>query len=87
MAHKLQRYNIDITALSNTCLADTSKITKVGDGYTFFWSGKTPDESRETGVGFAVGTFLIKKLEAPPKGISDQLMVMMILLKGKKSSN
>ena len=52
----LQRYNIDIAALSETRLADTGEITEVGAGYTFFWSGKTSDGRREAGVGFAIRT-------------------------------
>jgi exonuclease III len=83
VGHELQRYNIDIAALSETRLADTGEITEVGAGYTFFWSGKTPDERREAGVGFAVRTSLVKNLESLPKGISDRLMVMRLPLKGK----
>ena len=33
---ELQRYNIDIAALSETRLADTGSITEVGAGYIFF---------------------------------------------------
>ena len=43
---ELQRYNIDIAALSETRLADTGSIAEVGAGYTFFWSGKAADERR-----------------------------------------
>ena len=32
----LQRYNIDVAALSETRLADTGEITEVGAGYTFY---------------------------------------------------
>ena len=80
----LQRYDIDIAALSETRLADTGEITEFGAGYTFVWSGKTSDERREAGVGFAFRTSLVMKLESLPKGISDRLMVMRLPLKGKK---
>ena len=78
----LQRYNMDIAALSETRLP--GEITEVGAGYTFFWSGKTSDEGREAGVGFAIRTSLVMKLEPLPKGINDRLMVMTLPLKGKK---
>ena len=82
VGQELQRYNIDIAALSETRLADTGEITEVGAGYTFFWSGKTLEERREAGVGFAIRTSLVKNL---PKGISDRLMVMRLPLNGKRS--
>ena len=83
VGRELQRYSIDVAALSETRLADTGEITEVGAGYTFFWSGKAPNERREAGVGFAIRTALVKNLESLPKGISDRLMVMRIPLRGK----
>ena len=80
---ELQRYNIDIAALSETRLADTGSITEVGAGYTFFWSGKAADERREAGVGFAIRTPLVRHLESLPKGINDRLMMLRLPLKGK----
>ena len=80
---ELQRYNIDIAALSETRLADTGSITEVGAGYTFFWSGKAADERREAGVGFAIRTSLVRHLESLPKGINDRLMMLRLPLKGK----
>jgi len=84
VAQELQRYRIDIAALSETRLADTGEITEVGSGYTFFWSGKPQEEHREAGVGFAVRTSLVKSLESLPRGINDRLMGMRIPLKGKQ---
>ena len=80
----LQRYNIDVAALSETRLADTGEITEVGAGYTLFLLGKTSDERRDAGVGFAIRTSLVMKLESLPKGINDRLIVMRLPLKGKK---
>ena len=80
---ELQRYNIDIAALSETRLADTGSITEVGAGYTFFWPGKAADERREAGVGFAIRTSLVRHLESLPKGINDRLMMLRLPLKGK----
>ena len=84
VGRELGRYNIDIAALSETRLADTGEITEAGAGYTFFWSGKTQDERRDAGVGFAIRTALVKNLESLPKGISDRLMSMRLPLQGKK---
>ena len=80
VGHELSRYSIDIAALSETRLADTGDLTEAGSGYTFFWSGKGKDEPREAGVGFAIRTALISKLETFPKGISDRLMTLRIAL-------
>ena len=45
LAAELQRYNIDIAALSETRLADEGSLTEVAGGYTFFWKGLPPDLS------------------------------------------
>jgi len=39
VASELNRYNIDIAALSETRLQDEGSLTEVGEGYTFFWKG------------------------------------------------
>eukprot|EP00745_Piridium_sociabile_P040226 TRINITY_DN767_c0_g1_i3.p1 TRINITY_DN767_c0_g1~~TRINITY_DN767_c0_g1_i3.p1 ORF type:complete len:1045 (-),score=247.16 TRINITY_DN767_c0_g1_i3:182-3316(-) len=83
VGRELQRYNIDIAALSETRFADTGELTEAGAGYTFFWSGKARDEPREAGVGFAIRTNLVRKLESLPRGINDRLMVMRLPLAGK----
>ena len=80
VAHELGRYNIDIAALSETRLPGTGDITEVGAGYTFFWSGKAPDDAREAGVGFAIRTSIVPKLDTLPKGISDRLMTLRLPL-------
>ena len=82
VAHELSRYNIDIAALSETRLAGTRDLAEVGAGYTFSWSGKAADEPREAGVGSAIRTVLIPKLETLPKGINYRLMTMRIPLAG-----
>ena len=43
---------------------------------------KAASEPREAGVGFAIRTFLIPKLETLPKWINDRLMTMRIPLAG-----
>ena len=86
VGHELSRYNIDIAALSETRLAETGDCTESGAGYTFFWSGKAKDEPREAGVGFAIRTALVPKLETLPKGLSDRLMTLRIPLAGNTNA-
>ena len=80
VGNELSRYNIDIAALSETRFADTGDLTEHGAGYTYFWSGKKLTEPREAGVGFAIRTELVTRLETLPKGINDRLMTMRIPL-------
>ncbi|XP_069977707.1 craniofacial development protein 2-like [Penaeus vannamei] len=80
IASELTRYNIDIAALSETRLAGEDELCERGTGYTFFWSGRGPEERREAGVGFAVKTSMVGKLAGPPKGVNDRLMTMRLPL-------
>ena len=54
VARELQRYNIDIAALTETRLPDSGTLTERSAGYTFYWQGKPSTEKRESGVGFAI---------------------------------
>ena len=58
VARELDRYGIDIAALSETRLADSGQLVEKGAGYTFFWQGRPAAEVRQSGVGF-----IIKKLD------------------------
>ena len=84
IARELKRYNLPIVALSETRFADEGDLTEREAGYTFFWSGKKAEEKRESGVGFAIMSTLVNKLDQPPQGISDRLMTLRLSLKGKK---
>ena len=86
LARELNRYGIDIAALSETRFADEGQLTEPGAGYTFFWCGRSVEERREAGVGFAVKTSLTKII-APPKGINDRLMIMRIPLAHKRHAS
>ena len=77
---ELQRYRIDIAALSETRLADEGSLREEGGGYTFFWKGKPQAEDRIHSVGFAVRTALLKSIPALPVGISKRLMNLRIPL-------
>ena len=86
IGRELARYKLDIVALSETRLADEGQIAEVGAGYTFFWSGRSADERRESGVGFAIQSKLVNKLTSLPKGINDRLMMLCLPLPGKKQA-
>ena len=53
---ELDRYKVEIAALSETRLAEEGLLKEVGAGYTFFWSGRKKEERREAGVRFAIVT-------------------------------
>ena len=84
IASELNRYNLPIVALSETRFAGESSLTERGAGYTFFWSGRKEEEKRESGVGFAIKSSLVSKLDKPPKGINDRLMSLRLPLADKK---
>ena len=69
LARELARYKIDIAALSETRLANEGQLTESGGGYTFFLSGRSAEERRESGVGFAIKNHLVQTLASlPTKG-------------------
>lgn len=80
VAKELQRYNIDIAALSETRLAGEGQLTESTSGYTFFWHGKAEEEHREAGVGFAIRSELLPKVTGFPKGINERIMLLRLAL-------
>ena len=74
VARELQRYNIDIAALTETRLPDSGTLTERGAGYTFYWQGKPSTEKRQSGVGFAIKSDI--KLTEFPIGHSDRIMTL-----------
>ena len=79
ITNELQRLNIDIAALSKTCLSGEDQITEVGSGYTFFWKGKPEGVRQDGGIGFAIRSTLVDKIEHPT-GITDRLMKLRVPL-------
>ena len=69
-------HNLDIVALSETRFPGESQLVEVGGGYTFYWRGRSEDEVRQSGVGFAIKTSIAKNLYSLPKGISDRIMTL-----------
>ena len=82
VARELERYNIDIAALSETRVLGDSVIEEVAGGYTFFLKGKPEGDKCYHGVGFAVRTKLVAHLGGKfPTGINERLMYMSLPLK------
>ena len=73
VSRELDRYNIQMSALSETRLANEGQLSEKKAGYIFFWSGQDSDERCDAGVGFAIKSDLICKLTSLSKGINDRL--------------
>ena len=83
VARELDRYNIDIAALSETrVLGETTFEENFGNtGYTFFLKGKPEGDKHYHGVGFAVRKKLVPLLKSkPPIGENERLMTMCLPL-------
>ena len=84
VGRELDRYKVEIAALSETRLAEEGLLKEVGAGYTFFWSGRKKEGRREAEVGFAIKSHLVSKLSGLHKGIKDRLLTLRLPLSGKK---
>ena len=73
IASELARYNIDIAALAETRLSGEDQLEETGSGYTLFWSGKPEGERRDSGVGFAIRSSLVDRIERPT-GVNERIM-------------
>ena len=74
LATELNRYAMDIVALSETRLAVTGQLEEVDEGFTLFWKGKAEEEAREAGVGFAIRSSLVSQLEELHVCISERII-------------
>ena len=84
IARELERYGIDIAALSETRFPDEGSICEPKGGYTFFWKGKEQHEDRIHGVGFAIRSSLMSQLSELPVGINERLMKLRFPLSGSR---
>ena len=80
VAYELNRYNVDIAALSETRFAETGSLTEEGEKYTFFWSGRRQGEPRMHGVGFAVKMKIANSLSEAPHAVSERIMTLRLPL-------
>ena len=78
VAMELERYGIDIAALSETRFAGDGQLTE--KNYTFYWKGKDENEPRMHGVGFTVSNSFFTQLTELPVGISERLMTLRVKL-------
>ena len=60
---ELRKLDLDVVGLQETRLAGAGSIRE--ENYTFFWQGKSPEERREYGVGFAIINSLVKAIDTP----------------------
>ncbi|XP_046998223.1 uncharacterized protein LOC124613553 [Schistocerca americana] len=72
---ELHRLNVDIAGLQETWLPDAGSIRE--DNYTFFWQGRSQDEPRLHGVGFAVKNALLD-CTVPPSGGTERIIDLKI---------
>lgn len=77
---ELDRYKIDIAALSETRLSDDGSCEERASRYTFFWRGKPANEHRIHGVGFAVRTHLVREHNLVPTAVNERLMTLRVPL-------
>jgi len=80
LAREPARYDIDIAALSETRISAEAQFEEVGAGYTFFTTGQPEGKPRQAGVGFAIKSTLVSKLQEHPKGVNPRLMYMKLEL-------
>ena len=80
---ELTRLNVDIAALQETRLADNGTIREAN--YTFYWQGKSPDQPRQHGVGFAVRNTLASSIEPPTEGTERLLHLRLATTSGPVS--
>ena len=83
-AKELARWNIDIAALSEVRFANQGSLTEHGTGYTLYWSGKTKEERRLSGVGFMMKTQIANRLQSLPIGHSYRLMSFRLPIQGNR---
>ena len=87
VARELDRYDIDIAAISETRVLGDSVFEEVSGGYTFFLKGKPAGDKHYHGVGFAIRSKLVRHLQGNfPVGINERLMTMSLPLEGSTLS-
>jgi exonuclease III len=81
VAMEMERYGIDVAALSETRLPGYDSIED--HGYVFFWSGRSLGEKREAGVGFALRKDIAATLVEEPTPVNERIMTMRLPLQRK----
>jgi len=76
----LARYNVDIAALGEAHISAESQFEEVRAGWTFFAIGQPEGEPWHAGVGFAIKSILVSKVQEYLKGVKPRLMYMKLEL-------
>jgi len=79
---QLSHYKVDICCLQETRFSGQGQLRE--NGYTFYWSGRDPQQRREAGVAFAIANNIAKNLVSLPQAISDRLIRMRLPLNDKR---
>lgn len=87
ISRELRKLHIDISALSETRLADEGQLKEEKGRYTFFWKGKPENEPRIHGVGFAIKNSLVNYVYELPVGINERLMTIRLMLASKSDGH
>ena len=74
----LQKYDVDIAALSETRFAGNGILQE--KDYNFYWIGRSEEEARSAGVGFAIRRSIANDLVELPIAINERLMTLRIPL-------
>ncbi|XP_076442022.1 uncharacterized protein LOC143281001 [Babylonia areolata] len=80
VARELAQLDIDIAALSEIRFTEQGSLTEEGAGYTLYWSGKSKEGRRLSGVGFTIKSSIASKLHSLPVGHSDRIMSLRLPL-------
>lgn len=78
LAHELERYSVDVAALSETRLSGEGSVTE--GNYTIFWRGYPEGQARLHGVGLAIKTSHMRGIVEEPNYISERLMTLRVPL-------
>ena len=78
LASELDRYSIDVAALSETRLSDEGSI--IEGNYTIFWRGHPEGKPRQHGVGIAIKNTHLRSVSEEPNYINERLMTLRVPL-------
>ena len=72
IAAELQRYNVDIAALTETRLSGEGSLEEIG-GYTFYWRGVPNGERRTHGKASTIRTKLVRSITESPREVGERM--------------
>ena len=79
LTRKLERLNIDIAALSETHLSEKDHLIEAGSRYYVLWVRNPKDKLCDGGVGFAIRSALVDKIERS-SAVTDRIMKLRVPL-------